>query len=322
MNEQKIRFVIPEKAEPERIDKFLVSHLHQFSRNRIQKLIDENQVLVNGRSVKASFPVAPHQSVEITLPPPRETEILPENIPLNIIHEDESLLVVDKPAGMVVHPAFGHTGATLVNALLHHCTDLSGINGELRPGIVHRLDKDTSGLLVIAKNDFTHRKLAAQFSTRSIHRSYIALLWGNLKQKEGRIETFYGRSPKNRKKMAVLRAGKIAVTHYKVVEEWPFLTMVELRLETGRTHQIRVHMSYLGHPVFADSLYGGKNKRLSSLGSQQRSTAALFLKHLERQALHAKTLTFEHPANSENISFTSPIPEDIEALLSTVRQSR
>jgi len=318
MAEAKREIVVPPDCEPQRLDKFLAEHLQELSRSQIQKLIEAEKVLVNGQPTKAHHLVRAQERIEITVPPPQKLEALPEDIPLEIIYEDAHLLVVNKPAGMVVHPALGHYTGTLVNALLYHCQQLSSVSGEVRPGIVHRLDKDTSGLLVVAKDDETHRRLAEQFSSRTIEREYWAIVWGHFEEKSGRIETFYGRSPTNRKKMAVLPEGqgKLAVTHYEVIEELELLSLVRLRLETGRTHQIRVHMAYLGHPVFADYVYGGRTKRLNALKKREEmEKASHFLSILPRQALHAKTLGFCHPKTGQRMFFDSPLPEDMQRLI-------
>ena len=319
---QNLEFVVPPQKQPERIDKFLTREISNVSRTRIQQLIDVNYVLVDGKSVKSSYTIAPGEKIEVTLPRPEKTEVVPEDIALDIIYEDEFLLVINKPAGMVVHPAVGNRQGTLVNALLHHCKDLSGINGELRPGIVHRLDKDTSGLLVAAKNDVSHRNLSLQFSNRTISRNYIAMVWGQLRRRSGRIETFYGRSPSNRKKMAVLDEGKIAITNYQTIEVVSLLSVVKLKLETGRTHQIRVHMTHLGHPIFSDYVYSGRNRWYSSLNKQDRQIAATYLECLRRQALHAQTLSFIHPNTQQELEFTSPIPEDMLQLLHLARAQK
>lgn len=321
MKLQEIEIVVPNEKQPERVDKFLTREIAGVSRSRIQQLIDLEMVLVNGVPVKASRSVAPGETIQVRIPHAKKIEAVPENIPLDILYEDEFLLVVNKPAGMVVHPAVGNPRGTLVNALLFHCKDLSGINGELRPGIVHRLDKDTSGLLVAAKHDVTHRNLSQQFSNRTISRTYVALVWGHLREKSGRIETCFGRSPSNRKKMAVLPEGKIAITHYQVLEEVPLLSLVRLKLSTGRTHQIRVHMAYLGHPVFSDYVYGGRNRRLGSLRPKDREIAVRFLDILRRQALHAQTLEFVHPHSEQRMRFSSPLPHDIQRLLNIARES-
>ncbi len=319
METQQIQITVPNQKKPERIDTFLTGNIANISRTRIQQLIQIDMILVNGETIKPSFIVSGGEKVEVTLPRPQKTEVLAENIPLDILYEDKFLIVINKPPGMVVHPAIGNREGTLVNALLYYCKDLSGINGVIRPGIVHRLDKDTSGILVAAKDDVSHRYLSCQFSDRTILRDYTALVWGHLKKKSGKIETFYGRSPKNRKKMAVLPEGKLAITNYSVIEEVPLLSLVRLRLGTGRTHQIRVHMAHLNHPVFSDYTYGGRNRRLGSLNTNDRNIAAFYLECLPRQALHAKTLGFIHPETEKEMFFESQLPEDIQGLLDLAR---
>ena len=316
---EKFSWTVPPDASPLRIDRYLAEKLEGLSRSRVQQLIEKAHVLVNGEPVKPSHQIRPGEHIEVTVPEPEPTDVVAQDIPLEILYEDEYLLVLNKPAGMVVHPAFGHSEGTLVNALLHHCRNLSGIGGELRPGIVHRLDKDTSGLMVVAKDDVTHRELSRQFSERSIDRTYLAVVWGHFSEKEGRIETFYGRSPTNRKKMAVLPEGKLAITNYRVKEELPLISLVELKLGTGRTHQIRVHMAYLGHPVLSDYVYGGRRKRVGSLTARSREIAERYLETMKRQALHAQTLGFTHPATGERMFFRSPLPEDFAALLELAR---
>lgn len=285
-----------------RIDKYLSSQLDKLSRSYLQKLLKEGQVFVNGLSVKPNYKVTQDDEIRISIPRDQEPEIEAEDIPLDVLYEDMDLLVVNKPKDMVVHPAAGHYSHTLVNALMFHCKDqLSGINGVLRPGIVHRIDKDTTGALVVCKNDIAHQSLAAQLAEHSITRRYRAIVHGNLKANEGRIEGSIGRHPTERKKMAVnVRNGKPAVTHYHVLERLNGYTYVECRLETGRTHQIRVHMASIGHPLLGDELYGPK-----------RST----IKHLQGQTLHAMVLGFQHPRTGEYMEFTAPLPDYFELLL-------
>lgn len=315
-----IEVVIPSSKEKERLDKFLTHFIGTVSRSRLQKLIDEGKVKVNGRPAKASHLVLPHEKIEVCIPKPQKIDILPENIPLNILYEDEHLLVLNKEAGRVVHPAFANYTGTLVNALLYHCGDLSSIGGKQRPGIVHRLDKDTSGLMVIAKNDETHRNLSHQFSKKKTEREYWAIAWGVFRKKKGRIESFIARSPKDRKRMTVQKEGKLAITNYEVLEELSLLSLVRLNLETGRTHQIRVHLSYIGHPVFGDLTYGGRNRKLGALSNQERQFAVELLQIMKRQALHAKTLGFTHPINNEYMRFDSDLPDDMQLLLNQIRR--
>jgi 23S rRNA pseudouridine1911/1915/1917 synthase len=323
MEEDKFyEIIVPPGKQKERLDLFLTRTLGSLSRSRIQKVIAEGKVTVNGVPAKARHLVAPHQKIEILIPKPQKHDILPEDIPLNILYEDEHLLVVNKDAGMVVHPAFGNYTGTMVNALLHHCGDLSSVGGKQRPGIVHRLDKDTSGLMVIAKNDYAHHHLSKQFSAKETEREYCALAWGKFKKKSDRISTFIGRSPKDRKLMAVQSRGKEAVTNYEVLEELGFLALLSLKLETGRTHQIRVHLAFVGHPVFGDLTYGGRNRQLGGLSSRERQLAAELLEIMPRQALHAKTLGFLHPVTKEYLRFNSELPADIQQLLKRLREAK
>lgn len=289
-----------------RIDKYLSEQCPEFSRSYIQKLLKEEKVSVNGKIIKANYKVSSGDQITMEVPDPEEAEILPEDIPLHILYEDDYVLVVDKPKGMVVHPAAGHTSGTLVNAIMFHCKDhLSGINGVLRPGIVHRIDKDTTGALLVCKDDITHRHIAEQLKEHSIKRRYRAIVSGVIKEDEGTIEGSIGRHPTDRKKMAMnVRNGKDAVTHYKVLERFANATYVECRLETGRTHQIRVHMTSLGHPLLGDTVYGSSKNPY----------------HLEGQTLHAMILGFVHPITGELIECVSQIPEYFENLLSKLRK--
>jgi 23S rRNA pseudouridine1911/1915/1917 synthase len=314
-----IELIIPQGKEKERLDKFLTQNIVSLSRTRLQKLIEDGQVLVNGKPVKASHLVLPGEKVEVFIPKPQKLEILPENIPLNILYEDEHLLVLNKAAGMVVHPAFSNYTGTLVNALLYHCGDLSSVGGKQRPGVVHRLDKDTSGLMVVAKDDQTHRGLSKQFSEKKTEREYHAIAWGRFRKKRGKIETKIARSPRDRKRMTVRNEGKRAITKYEILEEFPLFSYVKLNLETGRTHQIRVHLSYIGHPIFGDLTYAGRNRQLGGLSNVERQFAAELLQLMPRQALHAKSLGFTHPIKNEYIRFDSELPEDMQLLLDRIR---
>ena len=313
---EKREVIVPLRKEKERLDLFLARTIGHFSRTYFKKLIEEEKILIDGKSQKASYLVTPGDRVEILIPPPKKYEVTAEDIPLKIVYEDQYLLVIDKPAGFVVHPAVGHFTGTLVNALLYHCKDLSGIGGELRPGIVHRLDKDTSGLLVAAKDDYTHRKLSEQFSKRTIEREYWALLWGVPSPRSGRIETQIGRSPTNRKKMAVVEKGKLAITTYETQERLFLLSLVKLKLGTGRTHQIRVHLAHAGHPVIGDPVYGGRRGRSARLEPAARAVAET----MGRQALHAHLIGFEHPATGERLCFECEAPSDINRLISLLEK--
>ncbi len=318
-DENYFEVVVPSQQGKQRLDKFLTQQIASVSRARLQKLIREDLVQVNGQPAKASHLVSPGEKIEVCVPKPTPVDILPEDIPLNIIYEDEHLLVLNKAAGMVVHPAFGNYTGTLVNALLYHCGDLSSIGGRQRPGIVHRLDKDTSGLMVVAKNDAAHQSLSSQFKQKEMEREYQAICWGRFKKRKGKIETFIARSPKDRKRMTVQLSGKWAITNYQVLETHWVHTLVKLNLQTGRTHQIRVHLSYLGCPVFGDAEYGGRNRQLGNLANDEREFAGKLLLKMDRQALHAKVLGFIHPSKNEFMRLDSDLPEDMKLLLETLR---
>ena len=295
--------------EPEdagsRLDAFLALNLEGKPRSAVQKLMDQGKVLVNGKAGRKNDKVKPGDSIRVEIPEPEPLELLPQDIPLDIVYEDEHLLVVNKPKGMVVHPAPGNPDGTLVNALLYHCGQgLSGINGVIRPGIVHRIDKDTSGLLMVAKNDLAHQSLAAQIAAHTFTRMYNTVVYGNLKTDEGTISAPIARHPTDRKKMAVVPGGREAVTHYQALERLPGFTLVECRLETGRTHQIRVHMAHIGHPVAGDPVYGPK-KCITSLNGQ---------------CLHARLLGFVHPATGEYMEFDSGLPPYFTDFLEKLRR--
>lgn len=315
MSQQFIELEVPANKQKQRLDKFIVESVADLSRNKLQQLIEQDKVLVDGRPIKPSHIVRPGEKIEIEIPPPRTLEVTPEDIPLNIIYEDSNLLVVNKSAGMVVHPAFANYSGTLVNALLYYCKHLSSIGGSERPGLVHRLDKDTSGLIVIAKDDATHAALSAQFAMHTIERVYRAIVWGHLKKRSGRIEGNILRSPRDRTRMILHPDGKFAATNYEVIEEFRLLSYVRLRLETGRTHQIRIHLASIGHPVFGDPTYGGRNSQLGGLNHDDTQFAIELLKRYKHQVLHAQTLGFKHPATGEFIRFESPLPQEMESLL-------
>lgn len=288
-----------------RLDAWLTQELADLSRTYIQKLIEEGRVQVNDRTVPANYKVKTGDVLTVRIPPPVALEVKAEAIPLEIIYEDQDVLVINKPQGMVVHPAHGNYEGTLVNALLAHCPDLSGIGGVSRPGIVHRIDKDTSGLLMVAKNDLAHQGLTEQIKEHLVIRRYLALVHGQIQEPAGRIETPIGRHPHDRKKMAVVvRGGKLAITHYRVIERFKDYTLIEARLETGRTHQIRVHLAYLGHPVAGDPVYGYRRPHLGLTG----------------QALHAVVLGFKHPRNGEELLFSVPAPPYFQQILEELRQ--
>ena len=303
-----------------RIDKFLTNRMEGASRNRIQTAADAGNILVNGKPVKSSYKVKPLDRISIVLPyPVREVEIIPENIPLDIPYEDDDIIIVNKPAGMVVHPGHGNYSGTLVNALTYHLKDLPLFqSGDMRAGLVHRIDKNTSGILVIAKNERAHAKLAKQFFDHTIDRVYCALVWGNMESDEGTIIGNVGRSTKDRLKMAVYpdgSQGKHAVTHYKVIERLGYVNLIECRLETGRTHQIRVHMEYIGHPLFNDERYGGDRILKGTTFSKYKQFVENCFKLLPRHALHARSLGFIHPTTGQYVHFESELPEDMRTVI-------
>ncbi|HNX66171.1 MAG TPA: RluA family pseudouridine synthase [Bacteroidales bacterium] len=311
------RFVVDPRQGLLRIDKFLSSRLENTSRTRIQAAANAGNILVNDLSVKPNYRVKPADVIQIVLPnPPREIELIPQDIPLEIVYEDQDVIVVNKRAGMVVHPAYGNYTGTLVNALMYHFKDLPLFQtGELRPGLVHRIDKNTSGLLVIAKNEFAMNRLAQQFFNRTTGRRYIALVWGAPDPEEGTVTGHVGRNIRDRKIMQVFpdgSQGKHAVTHYKILEKFSYVSLIECRLETGRTHQIRVHMSYIGHPLFNDEEYGGDRILKGTTFTKYQQFVRNCFEILPRQALHAKSLAFDHPVTGERMSFDSELPEDMQ----------
>ncbi len=320
------RFDVDRGQSPMRVDKYLSTHMEYTSRHRIQLAIRKEYVRVNDKVVKANFVVRPGDTVRFVMPYERRgLEILPEDIPLNIVYEDEDLLVVNKPAGMVVHPGHGHFKGTLVNALAFHLGISQGPDAEdERMGVlVHRIDKDTSGLLVVAKNDEAQLDLAKQFFVHSIERKYVAVVWGNITEDEGTVEGNIGRDPSDRLRFKVFpdgSAGKTAITHYRVLERFGFVTVVECVLETGRTHQIRVHMNYIGHPLFNDERYDGAEIRKGTIYAKYASFIRNCFEILPRQALHAKTLGFIHPRTRQPIRFDSELPEDMTRLIEKWRR--
>ena len=304
---KQINFEVLSEDADSRIDRYLAQQMPDQSRSFLQKLIREEQITVNGRPVKANYRLQPEDQVLVIVPDPQLPDILPENIPLDILYEDSDVLVINKPKGMVVHPAAGHYTNTVVNTVMYHCQgNLSGINGVMRPGIVHRIDRDTTGAIVICKNDQAHQSLAQQLKEHSITRSYRAIVWNNLKEDEGTVDRPIGRHPVDRKKMAVNeKNGKTAVTHYRVLERFGRFTYIECRLETGRTHQIRVHMASIGHPLLGDEVYGPSGKQPF---------------RLQGQCLHAMTLGFLHPSTGEYVEFEAPLPEYFTQLLKNFRK--
>ncbi|MCR4944057.1 MAG: RluA family pseudouridine synthase [Clostridium sp.] len=296
-------FTIEDNYEGERIDKYLTQVFEGKSRSYLQGLIEKGNILVNDKNIKSNYKLRLYDEVKVTIPEPLVLKAEPEDIPLNIIYEDSDVIVVNKPQGMVVHPAPGNYNGTLVNGLLYHCTDLSSINGVVRPGIVHRIDKDTSGILVVAKNDNSHNFLSEQLRDHSMKREYIALVEGVVKEDSGTIDKPLGRNKKDRLKIGIVEGGRRAVTHYEVLERYKSSTLIKCVLETGRTHQIRVHMASIGHPLIGDPLYGFKKQKYK----------------LEGQMLHAKVLGFIHPSTKEYVEFDSNLPVYFEELIEKLR---
>lgn len=314
------RFTADPGQQPLRVDKFLINRLENTSRTRIQNAAAAGNILVNSKPVKSNYKVRPGDVVSVVLPhPPRVIELIPENIPLDIVYEDSDIVIVNKPAGMVVHPGYGNYTGTLVNALLYHFKDLKGLDGDsIRPGLVHRIDKNTTGLLVVAKNEIAMNKLAKQFFEHTVERRYTALVWGTFPDKDGTIEGNVGRNPKDRTVMYVFAdgsAGKPAITHYTVLEELGYVSLVECRLETGRTHQIRVHFKHTGHPLFNDAEYGGDRILKGTTFTKYKQFVQNCFKILPRQALHARTLGFVHPSTGKPVMFESPIPDDMQQVI-------
>lgn len=300
-----LEWTVTDEEAGERIDKLIVESLDQVSRTAVQQWIRSGFVAIGGKPVKANYKAAAGDEVRVIIPEPEPLDVEPENIPLDVVYEDRDMIVINKPRGMVVHPAPGHYSGTLVNALLYHCRDLSGVGGVMRPGIVHRIDKDTSGLLMAAKSDLAHSSLSAQLKDHSITRQYRAVVHGRIEHLQGTVDAPIGRDPKDRKMFTVTdRNSKRAVTHFSVVEHIGDFTLLELALETGRTHQIRVHMKFIGHPLVGDPMYGREKDRT---------------RYISGQALHAGVLGFVHPASGEYMEFTTPMPDDMEQLLLRLR---
>ncbi|GAB4331633.1 MAG: RluA family pseudouridine synthase [Calditrichia bacterium] len=310
---------IPQSAVGLRIDKYLAERFSDHSRSFFQKLISEHLVTVNNQPVKVSYKLEEGDYVTVQLPEPEESDLRPQNIPLDILYEDEDLIVLNKPAGMVVHPGAGVKEGTLVNALLFHFQELASLGGKGRPGIVHRLDKNTSGVLVVARNNSAHFKLAQQFAEKTAKRKYWALVWGIPNPPEGRIETHLNRSKSDRKKFTVAQSGKIAITEYSTLKIFGQISLLELHLKTGRTHQIRAHLKYLHHPVFGDPEYQGRLSQIKSAPAAIRPFLKSQLEILQRQALHAKYLGFFHPSTGDFMEFETPLPEDMQMILSNLK---
>ena len=300
-----IRLRASEESKNQRLDAFLASSLDGLTRSQATRLIESGEVAVNGRAVSKSYKLAGGEDIAVTLPEPEPVEAVPQDIPLDVVYEDADVIVVNKPSGMVVHPAPGHPDGTLVNALLYHCAGtLSGIGGALRPGIVHRIDRDTSGLIIAAKNDAAHQYLSAQLADHTLARTYECIVVGSLREDRGTVDAPIARHPADRKRMAVVAGGREAVTHWEVIARYPGYTHVRCRLETGRTHQIRVHMAYIGHPILGDTVYGAKKE----------------VPGLTGQCLHAVGLRFLHPRTHEVVELSCPLPEEFTRMLQKIRK--
>lgn len=307
--------VTPEDAG-ERLDAFLARHIDGWSRARLQRLIEDQAVLVNGAAAKSSHKLRANDEIEVELTPAPTTEFTPEDIPIEIVYEDDDLTVVNKPAGMVVHPAAGVSSGTLANALAFHFKKLSQSGGEARPGIVHRLDKGTSGLLVVAKNEATHEHLADQFRAREVFKSYVALVHGQVEKRNGQIDQPIARDPRNRTRMAIVRGGREALSLFRIREAFDRFTLLDVELKTGRTHQIRVHLAWLKHPVVGDEVYGGGRDKTVTDPRIRGAVAKL-----HRQFLHAEQLAFRHPRTGEQLRFIAPLPEELKSLLDLIRDN-
>ena len=314
--EAQIHKLVVLEAEVGRVDRIVADRLG-LSRTRVQRLLNEGLVSVNGEGARKSLVVTMGDELEVIVPPVKPVEMTPEKIPLEIVHEDEALVVVNKPAGMVVHPAPGHRSGTMVNALLYHISDLSGVGGRLRPGIVHRLDQHTSGLLVVAKNDQAHHSLSDALRERRVKRIYRAVVWGHLSMTRMTIDAPLGRDPKERKRMAVREDGRVAISHLNVREQWARADLIDIRLQTGRTHQIRVHLAHIGHPVVADPIYGVGWER--GMGGANRTWAKDLARRVPRQVLHAAELSFEHPLTGMEMHFEAELPDDLSSVVAWAR---
>ena len=300
-----IRLRASEESKNQRLDAFLASSLDGLTRSQATQLIESGEVAVNGRAVSKSYKLAGGEDIAVTLPEPEPVEAVPQDIPLDVVYEDADVIVVNKPKGLVVHPAPGHPDGTLVNALLYHCAGtLSGVGGALRPGIVHRIDRDTSGLIIAAKNDAAHQYLSAQLADHTLARTYECIVVGKLREDRGTVDAPIARHPTGRKRMAVVAGGREAVTHWEVIARYPGYTHVRCRLETGRTHQIRVHMAYIGHPILGDTVYGAKKE----------------VPGLTGQCLHAVGLRFLHPRTHEVVELSCPLPEEFTRMLQKIRK--
>jgi 23S rRNA pseudouridine1911/1915/1917 synthase len=310
-------FQVDEADADTRLDAFLAENVPGWSRARLQRLIEDEDVLVNGKSAKSSHKLREHDEIEVELTPAPTTNFVPENIPIEIVYEDDDLVVVNKPAGLVVHPAAGAQSGTLANALAYHFQQLSSQAGAIRPGIAHRLDKDTSGLMVVAKNEETHEQLAGQFRERQVFKSYVALVHGVVGDDAGRIDQPIARDPRNRTRMAVVRGGRAALSLYRVRRRYNRFTLLDVEIKTGRTHQIRVHLAWLRHPVVGDVVYGGGRDK-TAVDAPQRAA----IRKLGRQFLHAEQLGFRHPRTNEEVRFSAPLSGELASLLQDIEETR
>ena len=318
------RFVVDKGQCLLRIDKFLMNRLESVSRSKVQAAANAGNILVNTKPVKSNYKVKPNDVISIVLAqPPREIELIPENIPLQIVYEDDDIILIHKEAGMVVHPGYGNYTGTMVNALIYHFQQSSKVKEDLKPYLVHRIDKNTSGIILVAKNELAQAKLAKDFFNHTIQRKYNALVWGDFKEDEGTITGNIGRNPKDRKVMCVFPEGdngRVAITHYKVLERFGYITLIECQLETGRTHQIRVHMKYAGHPLFNDETYGGNYILKGTTFAKYKQFIDNCFKILPRQALHAKSLGFKHPITEKELFFNSELPSDMQTVIEKWRK--
>lgn len=316
---EQYQFIIDKGQEPTRIDKYITEKLSFASRNKVQQAIDAGNVLVNGKTIKSNYKTRGNDTIQIILPNPSyDYTVQPENIPLDILFEDDELMVINKPVGMVVHPGHGNFSGTLVHALLWHCKDLPEITGSTRPGLVHRIDKNTTGLMVIGKTEFALNHLSKQFFDRTINRNYIALVWGDVEQQNGKIDCNITRNPNHRKLFMAVpdgRTGKHAITNYEVIKRFGYVTLLKCKLETGRTHQIRVHMKYIGHTLFGDNVYGGHEILSGTVYTKYKQFIQNCLELMPHQALHAQSIGFVHPTTKKHMLFEQKLPENFEKLL-------